>query len=168
MFEATAFSVNSQGLMLTNKHNVLGPNGEQPRQIAIRFSGSTDVHPARFVRADPNADLAVVQLESTGPFPTVAGMEPGAVAIGDPVALLGFPGGSGSGDRPRAKLVTGSVTSVSDSLLELDAFSGTGASGSPIFDRNGKVIGVLYGGRGGASSTVIVGLPIRRAMGLLN
>ena len=167
MFEATAFSVNAQGLMLTNKHNVIGRGGEEPRDIAIRFNGTSDVHPARFVRALPDADLAVVQLESTGPFPTVAGLAPGG-AVGDPIALLGFPGGSSGADRPRAKLVTGSITGVSDSLLELDAFSGTGASGSPIFDRNGRVIGVLYGGRGGASSTSIVGLPIQKAASLLS
>ena len=168
MFEATAFSVNPQGLMITNRHNVLGRGGEQPRDIAIRFNGSTDVHPARFVRALPDADLAVIQLESQGPFPAVSGLESGGGAVGDPIALLGFPGGSSGTDRPRAKLVTGSITAVSDSLLELDAFSGTGASGSPIFDRNGRVIGVLYGGRGGASSTAIVGLPIRRAMELVS
>ena len=73
MFEATAFSVNPQGLMITNRHNVLGRGGEQPRDIAIRFNGSTDVHPARFVRALPDADLAVIQLESQGPFPAVVG-----------------------------------------------------------------------------------------------
>ena len=167
MFEATAFSVNPQGLMLTNRHNVIGRGGEEPRDIAIRFNGTSDVHPARFVRALPDADLAVVQLESQGPFPAVAGLGSGG-AVGDPIALLGFPGGSSGADRPRAKLVTGSITGVSDSLLELDAFSGTGASGSPIFDRNGRVIGVLYGGRGGASSTSIVGLPIQKASPLIS
>ena len=167
VFEGTAFSVSPQGLMLTNRHTVMNHDGEQARDVAIRFSGSTDVLPARVVRIAPDADLAVVQVESAGPFPSVAGFAPGPVEAGAPIALLGFPGGCGSCERPRAKLVSGSVTGASDSVLDLDAFSGTGASGSPIFDRNGLVIGVLFGGRGGSSSTEIVGLPARRAQALL-
>ena len=167
VFEGTAFSVNAQGLMLTNRHTVANHDGEQARDVAIRFSGSTDVLPARIVRVSPDADLAVVQIESAGPFPAVAGFAPGPMETGAPIALLGFPGGCGTCERPRAKLVSGSVTSASDSVLEIDAFSGTGASGSPIFDRNGLVVGVLFGGRGGASSTEIVGVPARRALALL-
>ena len=168
IFEGTAFSVSPLGLMLTNRHTVANHDGEQARDIAIRFSGTTDVLPARIVRVAPDADLAIVQVESAGPFPAVAGFAPGPVETGAPIALLGFPGGCGTCERPRAKLVSGSVTSASDSVLEIDAFSGTGASGSPIFDRNGLVVGVLFGGRGGASSTEIVGLPIRRATALLS
>jgi len=167
IFEGTAFSVSAQGLMLTNRHTVANRDGEQARDVAIRFSGSTDVLPARIVRVSPDADLAVVQIESAGPFPAVAGFAPGPMETGAPIALLGFPGGCGTCERPRAKLVSGSVTSASDSVLEIDAFSGTGASGSPIFDRNGLVVGVLFGGRGGASSTEIVGVPARRALALL-
>jgi S1-C subfamily serine protease len=167
IFEGTAFSVSPQGLMLTNRHTVVDEQGEQARDVAIRFSGSIDVLPARIVRVARDADLAVIQVESAGPFPAVAGFAPGPVDSGAPIALLGFPGGCGSCVRPRAKLVSGSVTSASDSVLEIDAFSGTGASGSPIFDRNGLVVGVLFGGRGGSSSTDIVGLPARRAQALL-
>jgi len=168
IFEGTAFSVSPLGLMLTNRHTVANHDGEQARDIAIRFSGTTDVLPARIVRVAPDADLAIVQVESAGPFPAVAGFAPGPVETGAPIALLGFPGGCGTCERPRAKLVSGSVTSASDSVLEIDAFSGTGASGSPIFDRNGLVVGVLFGGRGGASSTEIVGVPARRATALLS
>jgi len=167
IFEGTAFSVSAQGLMLTNRHTVANRDGEQARDVAIRFSGSTDVLPARIVRVAPDADLAVIQVESAGPFPAVSGFAPRPVEAGAPIALLGFPGGCGDCERPRVKLVSGSVTSASDSILEIDAFSGTGASGSPIFDRNGLVVGVLVGGRGGASSTEIVGLPARRAQALL-
>lgn len=167
VFEGTAFSVNASGLMLTNRHTVVNRDGEQARDVAIRFSGSTDVLPARIVRVAPDADLAVIQVESPGPFPAVAGFATGAAEVGAPIALLGFPGGCGSCERPRAKLVSGSLTAASDSLLEIDAFSGTGASGSPIFDRNGLVVGVLFGGRGGESSTEIVGLPIGRGQALL-
>ena len=167
VFEGTAFSVDTGGRMLTNRHTVVSHDGERARDVAIRFSGSTDVLPARIGRISPDADLAVIQVESAGPFPAIAGFATAPLEAGAPIVLIGFPGGCGSCVRPRAKLVMGSVTAASDSVLELDAFSGTGASGSPMFDRNGLVVGVLFGGRGGESSTEIVGLPIRRGQALL-
>ena len=166
MWEGTAFSVNAQGQMLTNRHLVV-KDGVQAQDLAIRFHGSTDVLPARIVRLAPDADIAVLQIESAGPFPAIAGFSSAPAQANAPIALIGFPGGCGSCARPNAKLVSGTVTMASDSSLELDAFSGTGASGSPILDREGKVVGILYGGRGGSSSTEIVGLPISRALPLL-
>jgi S1-C subfamily serine protease len=169
MWTGTAFSVATNGVMLTNRHVMTNSRGERPRDIAVQFSGSTEVHPARLVRVAPDVDLAVVQLESRGPFPAVSGLaaDTAGPAPGDPIALLGFPGGGGEDvDVPSATLVTGTITRVErDSLLTLDAFSGTGASGSPIFDRNGRVIGVEFGGRSGGRT--IFGIPIRRAIGLL-
>jgi len=170
MWTGTAFSISTGGRMLTNRHIVQDSTGGPPLDIAIQFSGSRDVLPARLVRVAPDADLAVIQLESQGPFPAVAGLDDSGAQTGNgaPIALIGFPGGADGTAVPHSKLVTGSVTrAVGDSLLELDAFSGTGASGSPIFGRDGRVVGVLFGGRGAASSSEIVGLPIRRAMGLL-
>jgi len=165
MWTGTAFSVTRGGRMLTNKHVVLNGD-ERPRDIAIQFSGSADVHPARLERVSPDADLAVVQLESEGPFPVIAGFADTPAAVGAPIALIGFPGGGGA--TVQAKLVSGSVTRVvPDSLYEVDAFSGTGASGSPIFDRDGKVIGIEFGGLAGSGGTAIVGLPIARARALL-
>lgn len=170
MWTGTAFSVSHDGVMITNRHVITNDRGERPRDIAVQFSGSTDVHPARLVGVAPDADLAVVRLESAGPFPAVAGIAPDAAGVveGAPIALIGFPGGSGDVAVPRATLVTGTVSRiVPDSLLQLDAFSGTGASGSPIFDRDGRVIGVEYGGIRESGGRIILGLPIRRAMTLI-
>ena len=162
-FAGTAFVVSAEGLMLTNRHTVMGEGGEAPRDIAVQFSGSEQVHPARLVRMSPTNDLATIMIESQGPFPVVSGFADAAAAEGDPIVLLGFPGGG-----RRATLVTGSVSAViPDSSLELDAFSGVGASGSPILDRNGKVLGVMYGGRVGSGGRAIMGLPIARGLALV-
>ncbi len=177
MWTGTAFGVNADGKLLTNRHVVVNDLGERPVRIAIQFSGSRDVLPARVVSVAPDADLAVLQVESKGPFPVVAGLAgEGAAAEGDPIALVGFPLGvdlpqDGSGGRPsyRASLMTGTVSRVvGDSLLQLDTFSGTGASGSPILDRTGRVIGILFGGQRESGGRIVYGLPIRRAASLLS
>jgi S1-C subfamily serine protease len=175
-WSGTGFGVTADGTMLTNRHLVIDDQGRRPLHIAVQFSGSRDVLPGRFVRAAPDADIAVIQVESRGPFPVVQGLDPTADAqAGDPIALIGFPLGL---DLPqdskevqpmaRASLMTGTISkTLPDSLLQLDAFSGTGASGSPILDRHGRVIGIEFGGIRESQGRVVLGLPIRRAMALL-
>jgi len=176
VWTGSGFCVNADGTMLTNRHVVVNDQGERPVRIAIQFSGSREVLPARVVRTAPDADIAVLKVESQGPFPVVAGLAPDAVpAEGDPIALVGFPLGidlpqDGKSDRPsyRASLMTGTISRVvGDSLLQLDAFSGTGASGSPILDRTGRVIGIEFGGQRESAGRITYGLPIHRAASLL-
>lgn len=177
MWTGTGFCVSRDGMMLTNRHVVVNDRGERPLRIAIQFSGSREILPGRLVRVAPDADVAVLQVESAGPFPVVQGLAPdSAVQAGDPIALIGFPlgtdlpmGGTEEAPVARATLATGTVSRVlGDSLLQLDAFSGTGASGSPILDRNGWVIGIEFGGAREAGGRIIFGLPIRRATALLS
>jgi len=177
MWTGTGFCVNADGTMLTNRHIVLNDQGQRPLRIAIQFSGSREVLPGRFVRAASDVDIAVIKVESQGPFPVVTGLAlEGQPQAGDPIALVGFPlgldlpqGGTAAQPIVRASLMTGTVSRVlGDSLLQLDAFSGTGASGSPILDRTGRVIGIEFGGPREARGRIVFGLPIRRAASLLS
>ena len=47
------------------------------------------------------------------------------------------------------------------------AYSGTGASGSPILDRTGRVIGIEFGGLRETGGRIVLGLPIARAQAVL-
>ena len=177
MWTGTGFCVSRDGTLLTNRHVVVNERGEWPLRIAVQFSGSREILPGRLVRVSPDADIAVLKVESAGPFPVMQGLAPdSAVQAGDPIALIGFPlgadlpmGGTEGAPVAHATLATGTVSRVlGDSLLQLDAFSGTGASGSPILDRNGRVIGIEFGGAREAGGRIIFGLPIRRATALLS
>jgi S1-C subfamily serine protease len=170
-YTGTAFGVSSEGLLLTNKHVVLGQRFDQrPERLAVQFSGSRDVLRARLESVSPNSDIALVRITDAGPFPAVAGLDGDAALVaGAPIAVLGFPGGGGEGDIKTATLVTGSVIeTVTDSLLRLDSYSGVGASGSPILDRNGRVVGILFGGERASGGRTVLGLPIRRALSLIS
>lgn len=170
MWSGTAFGVTASGLMITNRHLVVNNSGQRAAEVAVQFSGSLDIHPARVERVSPNSDIAVLRIESAGPHPTVSGIATTPVEEGDPIGLIGFPFGLDlpQGQAPTAGLYTGSVSRIiADSLLQLDAWSGTGASGSPIFDRNGRVVGVEFGGQPGTGGRVVYGLPISRAVTLL-
>lgn len=170
-FVGTGFNVAPEGRVLTNKHVVAGERFDRrASRVAVQFAGSGEVLRAHLVAVSPTSDIALLQVDEQGPFPVVAGLAPDAVLeAGNPVALLGFPGYGGGSNVPTATLVTGNVIeTVTDSLLRLEAYSGVGASGSPILDRSGRVVGIEFGGERESGGRIVLALPIRRAVSLLN
>lgn len=173
VFTGTGFAVTPDGLLLTNRHVVLSHTGDRPARIAVQFSGSTAVLHARLEKVAPDADIATVRITDAGTWPVVQGLksDPAGVEVGDPIALIGYPLGL---DTPMGTAVVNTTLApgtigkiLPDSLLQLDAYSGTGASGSPILDRTGQVIGLEFGGLRESGGRIVLGLPIRRALALL-
>jgi S1-C subfamily serine protease len=166
---ATAFAVRPDAVLLTNRHVVLGPDGhDQPRRIAIQFSGSTQVWPARLLAVSRESDLAAVKVDNiVGDVPTVRALNlrPDTLAPGAPVALIGFPLGGASGTEGSARparplLSAGVVSGVDATQLEVRGFGAAGGSGSPLFDSNGEVAAILFGGRhDGAGRQTLLAVP---------
>lgn len=175
----TAFAVDPDGTLVTARHMITGDEGgERPRRIAVQFAGSRQVWPARLTSLDREHDLALLQVENVaGAVPTVAGIAAGGDSLsrGDPVALLGFPlGGAPDPDEaeggapPRPLLSVGLVDRPGNGVLEIQGYGERGASGSPIFDETGRVVGVLFGGRTGPVGTSnLVGVPAAAVTRLL-
>jgi len=176
VFTGTGFGVTAAGLLITNKHVVTDHAGNTPVKIGVQFANTTDVLRAVIKRTADDADIAIIQISDAGTYPVVQGLRPDSASVGDPIALLGFPGGldapmGGTSDHPivQPTLAPGTIGKIlPDSLLQLDAYSTTGASGSPIFDRHGKVIGIEFGGLRESNGRVVLGLPIKRAISLLS
>lgn len=155
---ATAFAVREDATLLTNRHVVLGPGGDRnPQRVAVQFADSRQVWPARVVATSDADDLAVLKVDNiVGGVPTILGFNsrPDTVQAGQGVAVIGFPlGGAdtsateGAGSVARTTLTAGVVSALKQSGLEVNGYGVEGSSGSPIFDGDGKLIGVLYGGR---------------------
>ena len=177
VFSGTGFGISASGLLLTNRHVVLDSAGVQALRIGVQFSGSVEVLRARVAKLASDVDIALLQITDTGTFPAVPGLRPDSAGpqVGDPIALLGFPLGLDAPMGGRAgrtivvpTLVPGTIGKVlPDSLLQLDAYSGSGASGSPILDRTGRVIGIEFGGLRETAGRIVLGLPIARAQAVL-
>ena len=176
---ATAFAVNPDATLVTNKHVLLGPNGtEHPRRIGIQFSDSEQVWPARLIATADASDLAVVKvdnIEGAVPAVRVANVRPDTLAQGAAVAVIGFPLGgdestvlpNGRGRVVRPLLAAGTLRQVRADELEIQGYGAAGASGSPIFDGTGALLGVLYGGRRGEGGQVLYAVPAAAAARLL-
>jgi len=172
---ATAFGVSPSGILMTNRHVVAGPDGsERPRRIGIQFADSRQVWPAHVVRVSSTADLALVQVERLeGDIPVVLGFNTRAdtLAMGSPVAMLGFPLGGrppeGSAGVVRPLLTAGVISGNRGELLEVQGYGEKGASGSPVLDRDGHVVAVLVGGTETDLGKTLLAVPAAEAVRLL-
>jgi S1-C subfamily serine protease len=182
-YSGTAFAVDSHGTLVTNKHVLVGEDGTRtPRRIGVIFSGSIQLWSAQLVGVSPEADVGVLRVTIKGGTPRVAGLARTRQGIerGDPVAIIGYPLGfdlpmEARGQRPIAEptLTVGTVSKALTAVVQVDGYGAPGSSGSPIFDREGQVIGVLYGGQGESQGKIVFAVPAYivadylRSLGLL-
>lgn len=178
-FTGTAFAVSSDGIMLTNRHVVAGADGTRRYQeMGVQFADSDQFFPAELLAVSDQVDLAVVKADVRGGVPAVRGLNtrPDTLRQGDPVAIIGFPLGTdlpmSLSDRNRTIVKTtflaGTVSKIVDDLIQIDSWGAEGESGSPIFDANGEVIAILFGGQPGSGGRVVYSVPSTYAIALLN
>jgi S1-C subfamily serine protease len=167
----TGFNILPSGLIVTNRHVVQAANGDRADRIGVAFNEKRGWTEATIEYVSERDEIALLRL-APGNYPVVSGIarEPNAAKIGDPVALLGYPLGTGTagndGDidtlRPVASLFMGTVSKVLDDILQLDAYAAQGSSGSPVFDSRGLVVGVLYGAPKESGGRIIYTVPSAR------
>lgn len=143
----TGFIIDSDGYILTNEHVI----GE-----AEYFWVTTDdrkVYPAIVIGSDPRADLAVLKIPAAG-LPAVrfadynsARRGQWAIALGNPYGLATdgemcmSVGIVSATDRSLPKLAN-KENRLYSNLIQTTAEINPGNSGGPLFDLNGRVIGV--------------------------
>jgi S1-C subfamily serine protease len=148
------------GWILTNAHVVTGLGGEVLKELVISVpldprQPCVEMFRARVDRVDKQRDLALVQVSSgfygqalpaDYDFPTVELGEPDALAIGDPLWLVGYPSTGGQGSRVTITatrgVVSGFDTVAFGTVLKSDATITLGNSGGAALDARGRFVGV--------------------------
>ncbi|WP_428939856.1 trypsin-like peptidase domain-containing protein [Fontivita pretiosa] len=141
----SGFVISADGYILTNRHVVSGPDG-QDLLFRVRLDDGTEKN-AQLVAADPEYDIALLKISASSPLAYLKLAEadlpnPGArcLVLGYPVAdVLDF----------KMQVTSGEISSTNESdeyPLTLSANTTHGNSGGPIVDRDGHVIGMLSAG----------------------
>ena len=176
----TAFALTADGVLLTNRHLVRADDGTPATRIAVKFRDRAEWRTARVVRVASGAgdDLALLRLDdaATAAVPAVRGLAANDAALreGAAVVSIGYPLGrstpmNGDGDDFVAKtsLYPGTVSKLLPDVLQLAAFAGHGSSGSPVFDANGLVAGVVWGGARESGGQIVYAVPASRIAAFL-
>ncbi len=133
----SGFIVSPDGFIVTNNHVI-----ESADEISVEFyhGGNLDAH---IVGRDTRTDIALLKVDSKDPLPFVEFGDSDAAHVGDWVLAIGNPLGQGFSVSAgivsaRNRTLQGSY----DDFIQTDAAINRGNSGGPLFDMNGKVIGV--------------------------
>ena len=125
----------STGRLATNAH-VVG----DARSVEVESQGG-ERFPAKVVYKNVNRDLAILEFSSPiRPFQTLIPLRSrsGNLDIGEGIVVIGSPGGS------KGTVTTGIVSQVfPNGVIQLNAAINSGNSGGPVFDMQGRVVGII-------------------------
>ena len=134
----SGFVIDPAGIVITNNHVIDGAD-----EIEVIFPDGTRLK-AELKGKDSKTDLAVLQVKTDKPLPYVEFGSSSALRVGDWVMAIGNPFGLGG------SVTLGIVSAMNrninagpyDDFIQTDAAINRGNSGGPLFDMNGKVVGV--------------------------
>ncbi len=125
----------ADGLVLTAAHVVQGV-----AEVVVVFPSGKQV-PGKVLGANYSKDIAMVQITARGPWPHVERGESKPLVAGDWVIALGHSAGFDPGRPPPVRF--GRVISKGPgNFLTTDCTLIGGDSGGPLFDLDGKLVGV--------------------------
>jgi Do/DeqQ family serine protease len=130
--------VSRDGLMITNRHVVLGAQRIQVELADGRRMG------VRLVGVDPDTDLAILQA-AAGNLPSIAIGRPQDLRVGDVVLAIGNPFGVGQTVTFGIVSATGrgnlGITGI-ERFIQTDAAINPGNSGGALIDSRGALVGI--------------------------
>ncbi|MCK6524810.1 trypsin-like peptidase domain-containing protein, partial [Myxococcota bacterium] len=135
--QGSGFVISADGAILTNHHVV-----KDAARVSVSFVGG-ESYPARVIGWDERTDVALLDIEGDD-HPYLEFADSDALEVGDWVVAIGNP--YGLGHTVTAGIVSGKGRSLGagpyDDFLQTDAAINPGNSGGPLFDLEGRVVGV--------------------------
>ncbi|MBO6488931.1 MAG: trypsin-like peptidase domain-containing protein, partial [Pelagibacteraceae bacterium] len=133
----SGFIIDKDGTIVTNNHVIANAD-----DIIVKIDSKE--YEAKVIGSDPYADLAVLKIDSSSKFTSVEFGNSDKARVGDWVVAIGNPFGLGG-------TVTSGIISARnrdinltryDDFIQTDASINQGNSGGPLFNLEGKVIGI--------------------------
>ncbi|MDO9527795.1 MAG: DegQ family serine endoprotease [Syntrophales bacterium] len=158
----SGFIISNDGYIFTNNHVV-----EKADKIKVKLSDGKE-YDAEVKGKDAKTDIALIKIKPTGSLPVVSFGDSDNLRVGDWVIAIGNPFGL-------EHTVTAGIVSAKgrvigsgpyDNFIQTDASINPGNSGGPLFNLQGKVVGIntamIARGQG-----IGFAIPINMAKGIL-
>ncbi|MDK1376093.1 MULTISPECIES: DegQ family serine endoprotease [unclassified Sinorhizobium] len=150
--------VGRNGLVVTNNHVIEGAD-----DIKVALADGREL-PCKIMLKDDRVDLAVLKIQSDGPFEIIPIGDSDAVEVGDLVLAMGNPFGVGQTVTSGivSALARNQITSGDFGFfIQTDAAINPGNSGGGLIDMKGQLIGINTAifSRGGGSNGVGFAIP---------
>jgi serine protease Do len=134
----SGFIIDPAGYIVTNNHVIEGA-----KEITVYLQNNIE-YKAKLVGHDPKTDLALLKIDAPTPLSAVDWGDSDKARIGDWVLAIGNP--FGLGGTVTAGIVSARQRDINagpyDDFIQTDAPINRGNSGGPMFDMDGKVIGI--------------------------
>ena len=153
--------ISKDGYIVTNNHVV-----ENADEIKIRLT-NLEEYDAKLIGRDPKTDLALIKIEPKNGLPVVEFGDSESLRVGDWVLAIGNPFGL-------EQTVTAGIVSAKgrtlgstpyENFIQTDASINPGNSGGPLFDLQGRMVGIntaIYS-RGGGNIGIGFAIPVKMA-----
>jgi serine protease Do len=157
----SGFIISADGIVVTNNHVIEGAE-----EIEVYLTDGTRL-PATIVGKDDKTDLAVLKVEAGRDLPFVEFGDSDGAVVGDWVMAIGNP--FGLGGSVTLGIVSARNRDIQsgpyDQFIQTDAAINQGNSGGPLFDMDGKVVGINTAiiARGGSSLGIGFAVPVNLA-----
>lgn len=168
----SGFVVTTDGYIVTNYHVIEAAYQRNYKVSVMFYDGKT--YDATIVGVEEENDVAVLKIDATGLTPVVVGDSESihvgeeVYAIGNPLGELAFTMTTGHVSALDRKITTNESPSAIN-MFQFDAAVNSGNSGGPLYNAEGKVIGIVTAKY---SSTGVEGLsfaiPINDAIDIAN
>jgi serine protease Do len=161
--QGSGFVISADGLILTNAHVVRGAS-----EVTVKLTDRREFR-AKVLGADSRTDVAVLKVDAQN-LPVVVLGDPRQVQVGDAVLAIGAPFGFEQTATQGIVSAKGR-TLPGDAIvpfIQTDAAVNPGNSGGPLFDAQGRVIGInsqIYSRNGGFQG-VAFAIPINLALNI--
>jgi serine protease Do len=134
----SGFVIDPSGYIVTNNHVIA-----EAEEITVRFSDETELQ-ADIIGRDTKTDLALLKVETKKKLPYVRFGDSEKSRVGDWIIAIGNP--FGLGGTVTAGIISARARDINagpfDNFIQTDAAINSGNSGGPMFNMDGKVIGI--------------------------
>lgn len=158
----SGFVVDASGVVVTNLHVIQGA-----KALSVKMADGEVYDKVEIVDYDARRDIAVLKVKPYGRLPTVSLGDSDRVEIGEDAVAVGNP--KGMEHTVSSGLISAMRQDEGYKLIQISVPISPGSSGGPLFDRQGRVIGITTAQlRGEGVQNLNFAVPINYAKPLID